>query len=419
MRRISLPSILLLTTLITMEPPKPVIPFTWLLFFLLPLCFILLFFLTDYWKIFPKHLATIRLILLGCIGLFFVIFPMILMMLWVHDKPMFRADSLTQTEGALVFLSQGKNPYSEDFRQIGIGEGIYRPLLGSASDDIPGPIALHYVYPPLYLGLSYPFFILSNTLFGFYDQTIVLLITAVVLFFSLIIVLPEKWRELAMTLIFFNPFFLQALSDGMNDIVPLTALTVAILLLTKKRWNLAAAILGAAVAIKHSFLIGVPFFLLYAFVNARGETRNLFFLRAYTPLFAFIAVVLTSFLPFVLWSPKDLFDDLIGYPMGLLSTSHPISGYGFSQLFPVFGIARRADAIPLWIFQIVIVLPVAVVLFKKLFRHPTLSCACEYSAIILLLSTLFLRYMHFNYFVPIITLFFLAFFLQKEDKTEP
>ncbi|MBT4936467.1 hypothetical protein HON22_00970, partial [Candidatus Peregrinibacteria bacterium] len=129
-------------------------------------------------------------------------------------------DGIVQTEEAINYLFAGKNFYTEDYTNTPVAEwseGKISELL--SREVIVNPAIYHNIYLPFYVLVSAPFQGISDLLFDWYDQRIVLLLAllGVILLFFKKGGIREK--TLFATVIFaFNPLFIRFFVEGRNDI---------------------------------------------------------------------------------------------------------------------------------------------------------------------------------------------------------
>ena len=163
-------------------------------------------------------------------------------------------DGLIQTELAIAFVLEGKNPYVEIYHDTILGDwkGGEPPWTNS-------PL-FHFVYLPFLFLSSIPFFLLSKAFLGWYDQRVLYII----LFFASLLLLPSlvrRQRQKLTIIILVGLNFLSAffLADGRNDAVIFFGLLLTTVLLSKGHLKLSALILGLTLMTKHQAWFFLPF----------------------------------------------------------------------------------------------------------------------------------------------------------------
>jgi hypothetical protein len=274
------------------------------------------------------------------------------------------ADSVVQTEAALDFLAVGKNPYVENYFATKLGQYNYDKY-----QDAPNPAFYHFVYLPSLLWLSYPIRQLSLLTLGFFDQrfTIMLaLIGLVWLIWSWLKIQPSQAVWLAPLLIT-NPWLVQNLVAGQNDMIPLFLVTAGLCLWHKGLLTFGTILLAAAATTKQTVWFILPFAAPYLWShikNTYGGGAGKKFMQQ-VGWFAASAVILI--MPFIVRHAAEFWQDTVGYILGTTKLTYPAWGLGLAELLYRSGvISERYSPFPFFIPQLIVGLPVLYYMLRKL-----------------------------------------------------
>jgi hypothetical protein len=280
----------------------------------------------------------------------------------------FSHDGLIQTEIAIEYLLDGRNPYTEDY--------VNTPMVDFAGTEPPltdAPL-YHNAYLPFLFINSIPVYWLSNLLLGWYDQRFVYLLA----FMGVIFLLPQltdRPRDklaiiLAFGLNFLGTFYL---ADGRNDIMVFFYLVLATWLLSKQRVRSASLMIGLAMAIKHQAWMFLPFYIMYLLPKQPkwADIRKL--AGQIWPAFL-VVVILVG--PFLLWDLPAFIDDTVTYISGSGPDSFPMKGWGFSTILLASGIITDPEAaFPFAVFELIASLPVLILVLWRQWRDNSLQNA--------------------------------------------
>jgi len=333
--------------------------------------------------------------------------------LYIHDGAL-------QTEIATQKLLSGRNFYTEDFSGT---------VLDSWNDDanphyflgerLHDNIAIyHYVYLPVYPILSAPIFLLTKSIFNFYDERLLFYPAFLGALFILYKLVKDREKKLlALTLFGFNPFFLHDLIEGKNDILILFFLLLVAYLLQKKKFVWSSIILALAVFSKQTVWPFVPFYFFYLFFQKKNWRESLIYVWQKTK-WGIIVGILIIF-PFIIWDVGAFWEDVYLYPSGALGTSYPITGFGLSRFLYRFGaISSIHDYYPFYIWQFVFCVPLALWLIKKQRKNNSISFMLLAYAILLATFWFFSRFFQSNYVVFIYQLLVITYFLGYNEATD-
>lgn len=272
-------------------------------------------------------------------------------------------DGALQTEAAINFLLDGKNPYTENYTQTPMAQ--WPQYLGLPPSE---NVALLYLpYFPLTFILPAPFYLAAQAGLGFFDLRLYQIILFVILFFLLRKVTPDRDQQiLVMTTVSLNPLFVPFFIEGRNDIIVLLWLVAAIVLLRRGHISAAALAVGLASAVKATALFILPFFLIHLWQTSDKNMRH--FLRAaILPLATPVVIV---FVPFLLWNTNAFIANAVWYQ----SSGYQIWGQGFSRLLLDVGIlADKYAAFPFSTIQFLFGVPVLIGLVRWQMVQPTVQ----------------------------------------------
>ncbi|MBI3287144.1 MAG: hypothetical protein HYZ68_03765 [Chloroflexi bacterium] len=317
-------------------------------------------------------------------------------------------DGALQTEAAVRFLLEGRNPYVDSYAQTLVAR---YPMWEEFQLNF-NPAIYHYVYLPVTFMASIPFYLASQGFLGWYDQRI----AYGLLFFLLLWLLPLMAREPAHKLgaaitVGLNPlmmgFLPVGLAAGINDYFVLSLVVLAVVLWRRGRLSLSAAAMALALASKQTAWFALPLWGILVWHSARQSTSPWAMMR---PLIVLVLLSTMLILPFVLWSPGDFWDDTISYLSGSLATSFPIKGFGLSGILLAAGILPSSRAyFPFWVFQLLLGVPALLYAGWRLYQRGSLREFWFGYSILLFAVNYTSRYFHTNHLGYIVALLFLGF----------
>ncbi len=302
-----------------------------------------------------------------------------------------------QTEATIDYLLAGKNPYIEDYVNTPMAEwGIneFRTAL------------YHYPYLPWTFLFSAPFRLLSDALFGWYDQRFVYLL----LFALTLALLPRlaRTRErglLLLMVIGLNPIMGSDLIYGQNDSFTLAWIVLSLWLWEKGRdamsargWQMAsAAVFGLACASKPTAWFLAPFYLLWI-VGSEPRSFGEWLRRAVRLGWPALAAALVVVLPYFLWNPGAMVDDVWKWSNGARPTGYQIWGWGASNLVLALGwVESRFAQWPFWAPELLIGAPLMAALLARQWRENWLGRALWSYALFLFAFFFVSRFLNENY----------------------
>lgn len=272
-------------------------------------------------------------------------------------------DIILQSESALQFLLQGKNPYQVTYFGTPLEQWHY-------SNTSVNPALFHFVMMPWYLLFSLPFYFTSISILGFFDGRMPLV---VLYFLNLIlawrIVVDKEQKKLFVALLALSPATFGYFLEGRSDFFMFAFLFFSWFLLEKKRFLTAGAVLALAFATKQSCWPIFPFYLAYLWLNNKGNLKKV--IRQLAP---FIVTFSAIVIPFLIWDKSSFINSTVFYLSGKAVNSYPISGYGWGMVLQELGIIRDLNAYyPFWIWQLIFCLPLAIYLIGRLRKSVTVG----------------------------------------------
>ncbi len=320
-------------------------------------------------------------------------------------------DGLVQTEIAIEYLLEGKNPYTETYLGTPLeawqgGEPPFTPVFG--------PL-YHYVYLPFTFLLGAPLYLLTNQ-WGWYDQRLVHMILLALTMLLLTQLARTQQRQLLLLMIVgFNFLFVFHFIEGRNDIAILVWMVLATLFLAKGHVRWAALVLGLALATKHQAWFFLPFFMAYTAVRPFSPETIRSWLKNLWPMAMVLLLVIG---PFFLWDPTSFFQDTTGYIVGLSEFSFPIRGIGFSHLLVATGLLPSYEAsFPFIVLSLLFGIPVMAYGLRLQWRANTLRNMWMAFAFFAFTFQYFSRFFNDNYFVFVVLSLSIAAFIDIDQVT--
>ncbi len=314
-------------------------------------------------------------------------------------------DGAYQTEIALVYLAQGKNPYQESY----VNTLLRRYTLPGADEN---PAMYYYAYLPGTLYMSLPFRAVSLPLFGFFDQRIVFmsLYIVMVLLLPLLAVSPE--RKLALLVgAGLNPYFTDSIVHGMNDIIVVLFLVLTVLSLQRKHILWATFWFTLACSTKQTAWLVGPFYLvaLWQLISKEQLVKQL---GKVTAVLLTISLLLIG--PFLLWDFSSFVQSTLLYAGGALEqANYPITGYNLGWFLLLTGIIDSPQAnFPFWVLQLGVGLPVLFILLRQQFIRGQLNRMLLNASLFIVVFGFLSRFFQGNYVAFVVTLLVIGTFMQ-------
>jgi hypothetical protein len=332
---------------------------------------------------------------------------------FVHDG------GVLQTEAAIQFFLKGVSPYSANYSDTEMKTGVdSNPRLWKKLGFEENPAHYYYSYPPLTFLFSIPFYLLSEWLFGWYDQRIIYIFAFTVMgFVSYRFPKSPQHKLPFMTLLLLNPISYHEFISGTNDVLCLALIISSLLCLYRNRYLTSALVLGLACGSKQFAWVLVPFYLLYLFAltpydKLQERIKGLF--RYSWPLFI---TLFCLFAPFLVWDFQGCFYSLITanaavYPFREVSL-------GFTNFLILFGwIENHRDIFPNFIFYIAIVFPLSCLGVWRIVSQKVLSSMVTWYVVTLLAFLYFSRHFAPNYFALLFSLMAIALLVAYEERQQ-
>ncbi|MDO8560566.1 MAG: hypothetical protein Q7S23_06115 [bacterium] len=311
---------------------------------------------------------------------------------------MFVHDNAILIEEGVRELRAGSNFYAVDYLGTPLQQWQGGQFYDASSNTwFANPALFHYITLPFYTVASAGVAMVSEPLFGFYDQRITHL-AALALLAAAAWTLPRRKQDRLAYLVVLlaNPFAVAAVTMGTSDTFVLAFLVAAVAAFAAGRGGAGAVALALAATSKQTAWLVIPFLAAYWWWEHPRQRRQLWLLPA-------VAVVITA--PFALWNWPAFWDDVYRYPAGLLPTSYPIYGLGLSVLLQLLGLPSSPRAyFPYGMLQLTVVIPLFFLLLTWQRRDNDLSRALAGSAVLLLAFWWLSRFFNENYVWVIIAL---------------
>ncbi len=309
-----------------------------------------------------------------------------------------------QTEEAIKFLQTGKNPYVEDYTDTPMAEwGLdYKTAL------------YHYPYLPWTFLFSLPFYWALEASLGWYDQRFVYLL----LFVLTLAIVPSlaskpEDRLKLVAVLGLNPIMGSDVIFGQNDSFVLFWVVLSLWFLAKGKVIASSVSLALACASKPTAWFFVPFYFLYLW--RKTGRLGLFF----HPALAFVLIFSAIVIPFFLWNPDAMVDDVWRWAAGTAKVSYQIRGWGVANFILALGLVEsRLSYFPFWIFELIFVLPLALTLVFRLYQKPSLRNALWAYGLTLFTFFYFSRFLNENYLGYILAILALGYWLSDSSLTK-
>lgn len=293
------------------------------------------------------------------------------------------------TGAAARLVLDGENPYTADF------EPALRPhhhLLAADSDNpIVNPLVDHYPYLPAAFLVQAPVEGVAD-LVGHDGDARWLYAVAVAGLVGLVAgaTRPGWARAAALMALAGNLAVASYLSWGANDSAA-AALVVLAAYGVRRRPALAGAAVAIAISIKLLLVVAVVPIAFLARRHGGARARR-------DAALAGVAILAATVVPYLVWSPRDLWEDTVAFNLGLTELTYPTSGIGFGAAFPgVFTGPVSAVA------SVVLVALVAWSSVGALRRSPTPAMASFVSGCLVVAGLLPARTFQMSYFpLPVI-----------------
>lgn len=314
-------------------------------------------------------------------------------------------DIILQQESAIRFLIDGHNPYTSTYFETPLKDWNY-------SLTEVNPALYHFVMQPFYVTFAVPFYLLSNTFFGYFDGRIpLLLLFFFMLVLSDLLIKDKEKKFIALSFLAFNPATLAYALEGRSDIFMFAFFFFSLFLLERQRFFAASIPMALAFAIKQSAWPVLPFYIAFLYFKTHDLKKTAW------SMMIFLSVFLANVLPFFLWEPKAFLDSTVFYLSGNIPNGYPIAGYGFGKLLNQLGFIKDVHQYyPFHIWQLVFGIPLLLYLIQFLKKSPTVSRLVLAYGIFLFVFWYLSRYFNNNHLGYLSMVFLIAYIWPKKDK---
>lgn len=304
---------------------------------------------------------------------------------------------------AVRWLLEGTNVYQQDWRTTWVVAAYPN-----------GPGLSHYPYLPFAFVPAVPLYLLTTTLWGWYDHRLFYLIAYVGMLAATPWIAPTRSGRLALAAIFaLNPILANDLIYGYNDMLLLAIVVLALAAYRTGHVTLGGIATGLAAATKGTIWPLAPFLVLYLWRGRRlALDRDL--LR---PLLPIVLSALLFIAPFAVWDGRALFEDTVLYNSGApLPDGLPIKGWGAAAYVVAFGWVDDLFApFPFGLLALVVAGPLFVALLIRQWRRNTLPAAFAHFGIFSIVFLYFSRTMNPNYLGFALAMLAIGYFAAEES----
>ncbi len=317
-----------------------------------------------------------------------------------------------QTEIAIDYFLDGRNPYRESYAQTPMAEWGF-PEFRTALE--------HYPYLPATFVLSAPVQLLWRQLIGWYDQRftyLLLMLLTLVLIPGLVTGQRQNGLLLAM-LIGLNPIMGLDVVFGQNDSFVLAWVVVGLWCLRRGRPGWSAVCLGLACASKPTAWFLAPFWGIALLADRVLGWRDL---SAHLPIllrrsWPGILVFSGFVLPYLIGDADAFIDDVWRWAAGTSDSHYQIWGWGFANFILATGsLPDRFAYWPFWVPELIVGLPLLLYLLHRQLRRNTAGHALWHGALLLFAFAYFSRFLNENYLGFLLALLALGYFAEAEER---
>ncbi len=317
-------------------------------------------------------------------------------------------DIVLQQEAAMRYLLQGKNPYKETYFGTPVELFNYDE---PGNQDAVNPALYHFVMPPAYLLVPFPFYWLANRIFGYFDGRMVLVVFMVGIWWMFLRLFKKfDLAELAIVFASLSPASVHFFIEGRSDSFALFFLVASLLFLNQKRPYLASISFAFAFLSKQTMWFAAPLFLLYMFYTTPQRK---------TIVRSGIVFLITIGLfvgPFLVWDANAFIDSTIRYLSSGGERGYPISGYGLSMMLYQFRLINDIhEYYPFIVWQILVGGVTTMVVLRFFSKNPSIAKFFLGFAIILFSFWYTSRYFNDSHVAVIADLIALGIFKQYDD----
>ncbi|NKQ36415.1 MAG: DUF2029 domain-containing protein [Chloroflexi bacterium] len=320
-------------------------------------------------------------------------------------------DGALQMEYALGYLRAGQNPYVARYEDT-----ILQYYNFPGLEDLPtNPVFDYFVYLPGFLVASYPVYTLFQYYHIPYDQRWIYLLA----YIATVILLPAMVNSPTLKLslliaVALNPLLTRPVIIGMNDVLVLLVIIIAILALRRNHFILSILAFAIACTLKQSAWFIAPFYLLllYHSLPTSNRNREMFKLLGAGALVGALIII-----PFAFWDLPNFITDVFVYPGGGVAVNYPIRGSTIGLLLLGMGfITSPTDNFPFFIFQLLLGIPLLIGLLKYQKRQNNVGVMLICAGTFIFGMGLISRFFQDNYVGFLTVIIILGIFLKLPDK---
>ncbi|GIW11305.1 MAG: hypothetical protein KatS3mg061_2362 [Dehalococcoidia bacterium] len=286
---------------------------------------------------------------------------------------------------AVRWLLEGVNVYQQDWRTTWVVAAYPN-----------GPGLSHYPYLPFAFVPAAPLYLLTTSLWGWYDHRLFYLLAYLALLAVTPWIAPSPGGRLALAAIFaLNPILANDLIYGYNDMLVLALLALALAAYRTDHQTLGGMAVGCALATKGTVWPLLPFLTIALW----GTQRLALDWRLLRPLLPIVLTAALFILPYALWDAPALWEDTVLYNAGApVADGLPIKGWGAATFVVALGWVDDLFApFPFWVGELLLAGPLTVVLLLRQWRHNTLAAAFAHFGLLSLVVVYLSRTMNPNY----------------------
>lgn len=266
-------------------------------------------------------------------------------------------DGALQMQISRTLLVRGINPYGFNYDGTGLEHAPW-------GQPFPNPALHHLDYWPGTVLIPLPVQAAFQSVFGWWDERIWLLVAAAAVWLLLRRLVPGTRGRMAALAVFLFPGHSLLAVLGDNDMPMVALLLAAALAMVNRKWLLAGLVVGLAIATKQTALIAVPVLVVWA-IHQGADRRAI--IRA-----AGVGAATTAlfFAPFLLWNAAAFINDTLIFNFGGGPETYPIQGIGLSAWLLQVGIINGPrDAFPFFLIQLPLVVTAWILAGRWLTRH--------------------------------------------------
>lgn len=339
----------------------------------------------------------------------------------LRSKGVYVHDGAVEVEESIKFLLKGKNFYTENYYNTPL---IQQAHLQTYDGIIENPAMTHFVYLPFMTIFSTSFYLLTQSVFHWYDQRIVYIIFFILSLFILYKI-PKELENKRLLLIIFalNPFNYNFLAAGFNDIFVYFWVILTIYFLKNRRFLYSSVSLGLACVSKQMAWVLIPFYFFYLYYYFRNiyPAHNLkaILKDICSKNYPLLIIIILIIVPFLIWDGHSFIEDTILFWSGSVKNGAVISGYGLGFIVRMTGLVKSVTAyFPFWIFQLAICLPLFYWLMKWQKKDNKLSKMVVGYSLFIIVFWFLSRDFNRNYINYALMVLLVAYFFDKASVSQ-